>query len=144
MTRNNILVFFYVDDIVFVYRRKDQSLIKQIMKELWKKFKFFKNNSLYWFLEIEIIWNRKKKLIWLSQSSYIDKIINLVVSKQSDVILMSRDELLLYNDVTSPAQINLYQQKISFLMYVTVVICSDIAFAVSWLIHFLINLKSLY
>ena len=81
MTRNDILVFFYVDDIVFVHREKNQSLIKQIVKELWKEFEFFRSNFLHWFLEIEIIQDREKKLIWLNQSSYIDKIANLAVSK---------------------------------------------------------------
>ena len=57
---------------------------------------------------------------------------------------MSKDELFFYNDVASSSQINLYQWKIDFLMYAAVITCSDIAFAVSWLVHFLMNLKSLY
>ena len=81
MTWNDILVFFYVDDIMFAHREKNQSLIKQIMKKLWKEFKLSEDDFLYWFLEIKIIWDREKKLIWLSQSSYIDKIANLVKSK---------------------------------------------------------------
>ena len=144
MTWNSILVFFYVDDIVFAYRRKDQSLVQQIVKELRKNFELSGGDLLHWFLGIEIIWDRKKKLIWLSQSSYIDKIANLAVFKQSDAILMLKDELLSYNNVALSFQINLYQQKISFLMYVTVVTCSDIAFAVSWLVCFLTNLKLLH
>ncbi len=57
---------------------------------------------------------------------------------------MSKDKLLSYTDVVSFSQINLYQQKISFLMYATVVTHSDIAFAVSWLAHFLTNSGSLH
>ena len=83
-------------------------------------------------------------MIWLSQSSYIDKIANLAVSKQSDAILMLKDELLSYINVAQFFQINLYQWKISFLMYVTVIIHSDIAFAVSWLAYFLMNSESLH
>ena len=101
------------------------------MKNLKKEFEFSENDFLYWFLEIEIIWDREKKLIWLNQFSYIDKITNLAVFKQSDTTSMSKDKLLSYNNITTVLQINLYQQKISFLMYVTVVTCSDIAFAVS-------------
>ena len=114
------------------------------MKELWKEFELSEDDLLHWFLKIEIIQDRKKKLIWLSQFSYIDKIANLAVSKQSDAILMLKDELLLYNDVALSSQINLYQQKISFLMYVTVITCSDIAFAVSWLACFLTNSEFLH
>jgi len=81
MTRNDILVFFYVDNIMFAHREKDQFLIKQIVKKLQKEFELFRDDSLHWFLEIEILQDREKKLIWLSQSSYIDKIANLAVSK---------------------------------------------------------------
>ena len=101
------------------------------MKNLREEFELLKNDSLHWFLEIEIIWDREKKLIWLSQSSYIDKIANLAVFKQSDAIFMSKNEFLFYNDVALSFQINLYQQKIDFLIYVTVITCSDIAFAIS-------------
>jgi len=132
MTQNSILVFFYIDDIVFAHRGKDQHLVKQIMKELQKEFELFRDDPLHWFLGIEIIQDRKKKLIWLSQSSYIDKIVNLAVSKQSDTIFMSKNELFFYTDIALSFQINLYQQKISFLMYVTVIICSDIVFVISW------------
>ena len=52
---------------------------------------------------------------------------------------MSKDELLLYNNIALFSQINLYQQKISFLMYVAVITCPDIAFAVSQLACFLTN-----
>ena len=108
MTWNDILVFFYIDDIVFAHRRKNKTLVQQIMKNLKQEFKLLKSDLLYWFLEIEIIWDREKKLIWLSQSSYIDKIANLAVFKQSDAIFMSKNELLFYNNITSSFQINLY------------------------------------
>ena len=144
MTWNSIFVFFYVDDIVFAHRRKDKTLVQQIVKNLRKEFELLRSDLLHWFLEIEIIWDRKKKLIWLSQSSYIDKIANLAVSKQSDTIFMSKNELLFYNNVALSFQINLYQWKIGFLMYVTVITCSDIAFAVSQLVCFLMNLRFLH
>ena len=73
MTWNSILVFFYVDDIVFAHKEKDKTLVQQIIKNLKEEFELSKNDSLYWFLKIEIIWDRKKKLIWLSQFLYIDK-----------------------------------------------------------------------
>ena len=81
MTWNDILVFFYVDDIVFAHREKNKTLVQQIIKNLKEEFELSKNDSLYWFLKIEIIWDRKKKLIWLNQSLYINKITNLTVSK---------------------------------------------------------------
>src|SRR6059058_3829966 len=59
----------------------------------------------------------EKKIRFLfNQFSYIDKIANLVVSKQSDAIFMSKNELFFYNNIASSFQINLYQQKIDFLI----------------------------
>jgi len=57
---------------------------------------------------------------------------------------MLKDELLFYIDIAQLFQINLYQQKIDFLMYAAVITCPDIAFAVSQLAHFLMNLRSLH
>jgi len=50
-------------------------------------------NDLQWFLGIRILRDREKRIIWLSQSSYIDKIINLAKSTQPDETPMSREEL---------------------------------------------------
>ena len=57
---------------------------------------------------------------------------------------MLKDELLLYNNITSSFQINLYQQKIDFLMYMIVITYSDIVFSVSRLVYFLTNSELLY
>jgi hypothetical protein len=139
MARNGILIFFYVDDIVFAHRRKDQSLVQRIVNGLKRDFELSGGDPLQWFLGIEIIRDRERKLIWLSQSSYIDKIANLAVSKQPDATPMSRDELLPYDGVASSSQINLYQRKVGSLMYAAVVTRPDIAFAVSRLARFLTN-----
>src|SRR6266536_1072920 len=139
MTQNSILIFFYVDNIVFAHRGKDQSRVQQIVKELKKEFELSGGGPLQWFLGIEIIRDREKKLIWLSQSSYIDKIANLAVSKQPDATPMSKDDLLPYNDVALSSQINLYQRKVGSLMYAAVITRPDIAFAVSRLARFLTN-----
>ena len=93
---------------MFAHRKKDKTLVQQIIKNLRRKFELSESDSLHWFLEIEIIQDKEKKLIWLSQFSYIDKIANLVVFKQSDTILMSKDELLSYNNIVTVSQINLY------------------------------------
>jgi hypothetical protein len=67
--KNGIIVFFYVDDIVFAYCKKDEQIAESIVQELKSKYKLTGGDDLRWFLEIEVIRDRSKKLIWLSQSS---------------------------------------------------------------------------
>ncbi len=57
---------------------------------------------------------------------------------------MSKDELLFYNNVALFFQINLYQWKINFLIYATVITHSDITFSVFRLVCFLMNSELLY
>ena len=52
---------------------------------------------------------------------------------------MLKKELLLYSNVALSFQINLYQWKVGFLIYVVVISWPDIAFAVSWLARYLTN-----
>ena len=47
MTQNSILVFFYIDDIMFTYREKDKTLVQQIVKNLRKEFEFSESDSLH-------------------------------------------------------------------------------------------------
>ena len=60
MTWNSIFVFFYVNNIVFAHREKDKTLVQQIVKNLREEFELLENDFLYWFLEIEIIQDKKK------------------------------------------------------------------------------------
>ena len=144
MTQNGILIFFYVDNIVFAHRQKDQSFVWQVVSSLRKEFELSGSDSQQWFLGIKVIWNCKKRLIWLSQFLYINKIANLAESKQPDSTLMSKDKLLFYNDIVSYSQINLYQWKVRSLMYTAVITWLTIAFAVSWLAQFLTNSSSVH
>src|SRR4029077_18418098 len=99
--------------------------------------------DLQWFLGIEVHRDRTQKLIWLSQSSYIDGIVNSYMdSNQLDETPMYRAELLPYEGHAtrqSTNRINRYQRKIGFILYAAVTTRIDIAFAVSRLARFLTN-----
>jgi len=140
--KNGIIVFFYVDDIVFAYCKKDEQIAESIVQELKSKYKLTGGDDLRWFLEIEVIRDRSKKLIWLSQSSYIDKVADSLDSNLKNISFqtpMMQDELLPYNRQASYAEINRYQQIIGSLMDLAVMTRLDIAFAVSRLSRFLVN-----
>ena len=103
-----------------------------LIKQLQTKYAMTGGGDLQWFLGIEILQDREEKLIWLSQSSYIDKIANLADTIQSSSTTpMSKKELLLNGEITSHASVIKYQQKIESLLYTAVITWPDIAFAVS-------------
>jgi hypothetical protein len=57
--------------------------------------------DLQWFLGIEVHRDRAQRLIWLSQSSYIDKIVKLADTKQPDETPMAKIELFPYEERAS-------------------------------------------
>ena len=72
--KNRILVFFYIDDIVLAYWKAQESLANKLISALKKQYELTGGNELQWFLRIEVIHDHPRKLIWLSQSAYIEKI----------------------------------------------------------------------
>ena len=139
LTHNGIIVFFYVDDIVFAYNKRQETVTKGLIDQLLRRYKLTGGQELQWFLGIEVIRDRKNRRIWLSQSSYIDKIVNLADSNQPDQTPMSHDELLPYEHRAPPHIINRYQKKVGSLLYAAVTTRVDIAFATSRLARFLTN-----
>jgi hypothetical protein len=70
MIKNGVIDFFYVDDIVFAYRKKHEKEANWAKKELGKTFELTDIGDLKWFLGIHIIRDRTKRLISLSQAAY--------------------------------------------------------------------------
>ncbi|KAM4062356.1 reverse transcriptase (RNA-dependent DNA polymerase) [Hirsutella rhossiliensis] len=57
LTLDGIFVFFYVDDIVFAFRKEDGLRAKALTDQLRSKYELTGGNDLQWFLGIEIIRN---------------------------------------------------------------------------------------
>ena len=137
LTYEGILIFFYVDDIVVAYRKSKQPMVHKLIKKLQQQYNLEGGQQPQWFLGIRVLRDRERKLIWLSQSTYIDKIANLATSSQPDSTPMSQEELMPYKDRASYSEINSYQRKIGSLLYAAVTTWPDIAFATSRLSRFL-------
>ena len=136
---DGVLIFFYVDDIVIAYRKSNESLARDLMSQLKRRYNLTGGEDLQWFLGIEVHRDRSKRLIWLNQSSYIDKIVKLANTNQPDETPMAKIELFPYEERASGQVIRNYQRKIGSLLYAAVTTRIDIAFAVSRLARFLTN-----
>ena len=141
--KGGIIIFFYVDDIVLAYRKHQEGEVSGLISGLKDRYALTGGGSLQWFLGIEILRDRAKKLIWLSQSSYIDKIANLASTKTDQTIKvrvpMGKEELLPSEEIATKAECTVYLRKIGSLLYTAVITRPDVAFAVSRLARFTTN-----
>ena len=100
MINRRVIIFFYVNDIIIYYRKKNETKARTAISELQTKYIINILRSLKWFLDIHIFQDRAKKLLWLSQETYIDKVANQFVIDVTDRLsetLMTK-ELFLYEE----------------------------------------------
>lgn len=136
MIKDGIIVFLYVDDIVVAYHKERQKEVDQFVAKLQEKYQLTGDDDLMWFLGIEIHRDRAQRLIWLAQTSYVEKIARLAQSDAMPETPMAKEELLPYNNIADLASIRLFQRKVGSLLYAAVTTRPDIAFATSRLARF--------
>jgi len=160
MLKDGIVVFFYVNNIVFCYQKTDEKKAQKAIKELSKKYQISTLGKLKWFLGIHMLYNHSQRLLWLSQEAYIEKIANqykidlkgcLLDTSMAESELLSTDYQLIHPMLLSPdidllicpisllrqtASTMLYQRKMGSVLYAATTTCPDIAFAVLWLAKF--------
>jgi hypothetical protein len=76
---NEILIFFYVNDIVFAFTASRKKDAKNLIRRLRNIFDMRDLNSLNFFLHVRIL--QKLDMIWLIQNFYMNKLIkNYVIN----------------------------------------------------------------
>ena len=81
MKRGRIICFFYVDDIVFAYRKKDSEAVTEAVDEIQNHFRLNPIGELKWFLGMHIFRDQPKRSLWLSQQAYIEKLANKFITE---------------------------------------------------------------
>ena len=109
MIKNRIIIFFYVDDIVMAYHKQSRLQAEAVAALLQKRFTFTDGKDLQWFLGIEVIRDRAKRHIWLSQAAYTNKISKLADKRDlRHDTPMSGIELKPRDGFAAPSDINKY------------------------------------
>ncbi|RKK80123.1 hypothetical protein BFJ68_g17747, partial [Fusarium oxysporum] len=141
LSKGGILIFFYVDDLIVAYEKTNQRSVEWTIGKLREKYQLSGGDTLQWFLGIEIIRDRNQRLIWLSQSSFVDKITShfRIQGGKPSLTPMTTKELLPNEERASTASIQQYQRKTGSVLYLAVITRPDIAFAVSRLCRFNMN-----
>ena len=99
---------------------------------------------IIWFLGIQVLHNWANKKLWLLQDSYINKIANQfhLTHKQPGKHLFTPitiDGLALFKGQSTDAKWYKYMQKVSSLLYITIITHPDTAKAANRLAEFTIN-----
>jgi Reverse transcriptase (RNA-dependent DNA polymerase) len=138
MIRGGVIVFFYVDDIVFCYRKSEEAVAKEAIRGLEARYTMSALGELKWFLGIHVLRDRSKRFIWLSQQAYVEKIAGQynIDLKKIDTPMASDQDLRLFDGVATKRSIIQYQKKTGSALFAAITTRPDVAFAVSRLTQF--------
>ena len=142
MMRGGILVFYYVDDTVFCYHKSIEGQALKAIEHLCSIYTMKSLGEIEWFLGIRVIRDRSKRLLWLSQEAYIDKMANkfdVQLDKKLPDTPMISTQYTVSENKASHQSIHLYQQRIGTALFAAITTRPDIAFTVSKLSQFSIN-----
>ncbi|KAL1953540.1 hypothetical protein VTO42DRAFT_2617 [Malbranchea cinnamomea] len=137
------IIFFYVDDIVILNRKEHRKDADEVVTALRTKYELRDMGNLEWFLNIRITRDRPNHRTWLTQDSYIDKIVK-EFGLSDDIKVrtpLSRDSSAYraYEGVASNEDVHYYQCRIGSLIYPAFMTRPDIAHAASLLARFMTN-----
>ncbi len=139
---NEILMFFYVNDIVFAFIASREKNAENLIRRLKDIFDMRNLNSLNFCLDVRIL--QKFDTIWLIQNFYMNKLIkNYVINIEYKVTtLLSYQSLMSYIDEMNQKRVHVYRQKMKSICYSVIITRSNIIKIASELTRHFINSDS--
>jgi hypothetical protein len=124
-----IVVAVYVDDKLML--SKDQSIIDRLKVQLAAEYELTDLGEARWILGMEIIRDRDKRTIELSQRRYVESILNRFDMGTSRPVTTPMDPNIKLAKLTEPeVDVKLYQSALGALMYAMLATRPDLAFSV--------------
>ena len=138
---DKIILFYFVDDLIVLYRPEDQAEAETFKEKLMARFEVRLLGKPQWFLGIRIIRDMDQGTLSICQDTYIDKVIHQFHLEGRTVPQTPApvEELLPYDGRASPEATLFYQTIVGSLIYLVVTTRVDIAFTVSKLAQFMNN-----
>ncbi len=123
---NEILMFFYVNDIVFAFTASRKKNAENLIHRLKDIFDMRDLNSLNFFLDVRIL--QQFDTIWLIQNFYMNKLIkNYVINiEYKATTFLSYQTLMSYIDEMNQEKIHVYRQKMKLICYFVIITRSNI------------------
>lgn len=142
-TNGRITLFFFVDDIIMMFRHEYHQEWRQLEASLRQHFSMKGGDDVSWFLSLRIIRDRANRRIWLSQEEYVDKIttsfnINYDSKEPPEVPLSSHIRLQPppADEELDEERQRLYQSKVGSILYAAVMTRPDVSKAAAELSRF--------
>ena len=60
--KKGVLIFFYINNIIFIFQKNKTGIIKRVIKELKTKYQLISGEELQWFLRIQVLRNQKNRI----------------------------------------------------------------------------------
>jgi hypothetical protein len=123
---NEILMFFYVNDIVFAFIASREKNAENLIRWLKDIFDMRNLNSLNFFFDVRIL--QKLDTIWLIQNFYMNKLIKdyFINIEYKATTFLSYQSLMSYIDEMNQKRIHVYRQKMKSICYFVIIIRSNI------------------
>jgi hypothetical protein len=141
-SNDQLIVFFFVDDIVVAVASKNKDAYHQFDQQLRATYDVRFLGELKWFLGVRVIRDRSQKKIWLMQDSFIDKVAakyNIAhVSKYPAVPLVDSN-IGPSTEEPDEKRTKLYQELVGLLAYISTYTRPDVAQTHSELSRYLQN-----
>ena len=144
INNDEIILFFYVDDIVIAYKANRANQMHIYVKRFKNVFEIKNLEKVKFFLKIRIIRNFDQNTVAIVQNAYMKKLVkkyNIDVAIKTSFSPLS-DDLIKYENEVDFARLHIYRKKIESICYSIVIIRSDIAKTAFKLSKFLINSDS--
>lgn len=142
--KNGVFLFFYVDDIVIVYKIDRQQQMKKYIQRIKKAYEIKNLNEIKFFLRIRIIQNLTIDTIILVQNAYMTKLkkeyainINKKISRAPLI-----EELSSFKNEIDENRMHKYRKMIGSICYFATMIKPNVTKIAFKLIEFFINLDS--
>ena len=108
LLKDQVLIFFYIDDIVFTFLIERSQLIKVIITKLKKHYNLTSGKNLQWFLGIEIIQDQYKGYVTLTQRVHLSQFRKDYSINTNLITLIMQKELLPYKGTAINLKIKKY------------------------------------
>ena len=143
LRKGRIYLFFFVDDFIILYPNGGEEDFEALKKYLFERFEIREEGPVDWFLAIRVIRDRAKRMVYLCQYAYIEKIARKFEldgqAHKWPSIPIPCVEYAASKGQATEAEIRAYGTKVGSALYVAVMTRLDVAFAVALLSRYLLN-----